>query len=235
MVECRDRHPRNSEGPFYVVNGECIACGAPESESDGLMSSDEAGQCFFIRQPITEDETNAAVRGVWASCCGAVRYGGEDPEILTRLSALGVGSQCDQVPTDGPQMRRNCARFEYPGGRGILSRRTSLRQIVSYIAESLERHTGAECFAFHRWFSRASFRLRWGKSVEGRGHAMRFQVTFESPNRWLLRISEHDIAQTSFAIRIDKALRKNSGFRDIRWYAEYQLLGAEGVGEPHPY
>jgi hypothetical protein len=45
--------------------------------SSGLISHDEDGHCFFARQPTTEDETSAAIRGVWASCCGAVRYAGD--------------------------------------------------------------------------------------------------------------------------------------------------------------
>ena len=31
------------------------SCGASESEAEGLMSHDEAGHCFFARQPTTEE------------------------------------------------------------------------------------------------------------------------------------------------------------------------------------
>ena len=112
MAEVRDRHGRNSAGPFYVENGQCISCGAPESEAGGLMSHDEEGHCFFARQPTTEDETSAAIRGVWASCCGAVRYGGDDPHVLIRLAELGKSSQCDRQPPAGhSQMTRNLGPF----------------------------------------------------------------------------------------------------------------------------
>jgi hypothetical protein len=233
MVECRDRHPRNSEGPFYVVNGECIACGAPESESDGLMSSDETGQCFFIRQPITEDEVSAAIRGVWANCCGAVRYGGNDPQILVRLARLGNTSQCDHEPDVNAhtQLPRNCVRFEYSGGPSISAKRQSLREILDHISEPWK----SQSFAFRRYFNAASFRLRWGKVGRGTwAHTTEFRVTLESADRWLLQISGSEIAQTAFAIKVDKALHRSASFRNISWFAEYQLHDAD-PGQPHPY
>jgi hypothetical protein len=235
MVDLPDRHPRNSAGPFYVENGQCISCGAPESEADGLIEHDADGHCFFARQPSTENETNAAIRGVWASCCGAVRYGGDDPQILARLAALGMATQCDGQPLgDHCHMARSCARFEYSGGQGLLSRRKSLGEIIRYLARSLGKNPANDCFAFRRRFSDASFYLRWGKVGKEQGYTVRFQVTFQSADRWLLRISENEIAHTAFAIQIDKALQQDADFRNVRWIAEYQLLDGDS-GKPHPY
>lgn len=234
MVEVPDRHPRNSVGPFYVENGECISCGAPESEADGLIEHDADGHCFFARQPSTENETNAAIRGVWATCCGAVRYGGDDPQILTRLAAVGMGSQCDQQPADDPQMPRNCARFEYQDAIGVLSKRRSLRRIIDYVSKSLRNDAGSGCFAFRCWLNEASFRYHWGEIGNEYAYSVRFLVTFESVGQWLLRITGHELAHTSFAIQVDKALLKNADFRNVRWLAEYQLLGGD-PGKPHPY
>jgi hypothetical protein len=235
MDEIPVRHPQNSAGPFYVENGQCISCGAPESEADGLIEHDANGHCFFARQPSTENETNAAIRGVWATCCGAVRYGGDDPQILARLAALGMTGQCDGKPLDDhSQTARNCARFEYSVGQGVLSRRSSLGEIIKYIAESLGKNPAYDCFAFRRWLSDASFRVRWGKVANAQGYMVRFKVTFESADRWLLRISENEIAHTAFAIQLDKALQQNADFRNVRWLPEYQLLDGE-PGKPHPY
>src|SRR5262245_36568713 len=83
------RFPKNAPGPFWVENDMCMSCGAPEHEAPELMAFDEeANHCYFKRQPITPEETERAVRAVWASCCSAVRYSGDDPLILKRLREL---------------------------------------------------------------------------------------------------------------------------------------------------
>jgi len=49
------RHKDNVDGPFYVVNGECISCGAPELHAPSLMSHDSQGHCFFYTDSLTEE------------------------------------------------------------------------------------------------------------------------------------------------------------------------------------
>ena len=79
--------PKNARGPFVVVKDQCITCGAPEAEAPDLMShDDEANSCYFHRQPATPEETERAIRAVQVSCCGAVVYRGQDPEILRRVA-----------------------------------------------------------------------------------------------------------------------------------------------------
>lgn len=85
----RQRFPRNVEGPFFVLNGECMACMAPKHEAPDLIAFDkEARHCYFKKQPSTPEEFERAARAVWASCCGAVRYCGDDPSIYRRIEQL---------------------------------------------------------------------------------------------------------------------------------------------------
>ena len=236
MAEIRDRHARNCVGPFYVEKDQCISCGAPESEADGLIEHDAEGHCFFVRQPVTEDETNAAIRGVWATCCGAVRYGGNNSQILVRLAELGMSNLCDaQPPNEDTQVVRNCASFEYPAPKRVLSRRKSLGQIIDHIAESVGKHPESECFAFRCWWNQASFPVRWGKVGNESGYAVRIKVIYESSGYWLLRISGHEISHTAWAIKIDKALQKNPEFRSIRWFKENEWPTGGNRGKQHPY
>src|SRR4051812_9846087 len=87
-----ERTPKNAPGSFYVVKDECVSCRAPETEARGLMSFDEEhSSCFFERQPTTLEEEYRAIRAVWASCCGAVRYGGSDPNLIARMGSLEHG------------------------------------------------------------------------------------------------------------------------------------------------
>jgi hypothetical protein len=77
----------NADGDFYVAADECMACGAPEAEAPELMAHDDtASSCYFVRQPRSAEELSRAIAAVHASCCGAVRYGGDDRLIQARIA-----------------------------------------------------------------------------------------------------------------------------------------------------
>jgi hypothetical protein len=62
------------------------------------------------------NETNEAIESTWASCCGALRYGGTDDGILIRLAELGLAEQCDFRLKQEPTPRaRTCVSFEFAG------------------------------------------------------------------------------------------------------------------------
>lgn len=88
--------PGNSPGPFYVVDNGCLMCQAPLAEAPDLMDAQgEPGythHCRFHRQPATEAELDRAIDAVRVCCTEAVRYAGNDKEILDRI---GYRSQCD--------------------------------------------------------------------------------------------------------------------------------------------
>ena len=192
---------------------KCISCGAPESQADGPISHDPDGHCFFCRQPLTEDETNAAIRG-----------------------ELGMSSQCDgELPDDRAQVVRNCARFEYVAPNRNLSRRKSLRNIIDHIAVAVGKYQGSELVAFRCWWKEASFSLRWGKAGKESGYTVLFKVIWESSGWWLLRIFEHEVAHTAFAIQVDKALRQETGFRSISWFDDNEWPSSADRGQVHPY
>lgn len=83
------RHRLNSPGPFFVADSECMACGAPEAQAPDLMAHDDnSDHCYFRKQPTSPDEIDRACLAVLVSCCGAVRYGGDDPAVEGRMSDL---------------------------------------------------------------------------------------------------------------------------------------------------
>jgi hypothetical protein len=90
-------YPKNAPGPFYVENGCCIICQAPYHETPDLMAHDEdgGGHCYFRRQPNTPEAAERAIRACCISCVSAVRYSGDDPEILRRFQELGHIDACD--------------------------------------------------------------------------------------------------------------------------------------------
>jgi hypothetical protein len=105
--KAKDRYPLNADGDFYVENGMCIICCAPEHAAPALMGffsdpdgSNRESHCYFKQQPRTEAETRDAIDAIRASCCGALRYGGSDRRIIDALIQAGNGAACDNAPED---------------------------------------------------------------------------------------------------------------------------------------
>ena len=94
----RERYPSNAEGDFYVENGICLCCMAPEYESPELWAFDnEAMHCYFKRQPETPVELQHAIAAVAASDIQGLRYGGTNKRILRRVVRLGAKDCCDAL------------------------------------------------------------------------------------------------------------------------------------------
>ena len=93
-------HPKNAAGGFYVEDTECMSCGVPHAFAPELMDWDTDAQgrpshCFFRKQPQTALEIIHAVKAVEASCCGALRYCGNDAEIIKQLRTARCGDAID--------------------------------------------------------------------------------------------------------------------------------------------
>jgi len=95
-----DRYPENSKGDFYVEDGVCTSCGAPQAEAPDLIDHSKLkyGHCYFKKQPETNGEIERAINAIAVSCISGLRYGGTDEKILKRLYEIGEGGQCDHKP-----------------------------------------------------------------------------------------------------------------------------------------
>ena len=232
MNESYERHPLNSDGPFYVVEGECVACGALECEADNLMSHDERGHCYFARQPETVEEVDAAIRATWASCTQAVRYSGDDPEIIERLARLGNYSNCDGKLVPEPSgTARSWVKFEEVAPEPGSSVRRRLKDLIQSLAKVLEG-PHQRCERFRIWWSRGSFRVVWG--LPAMRPSIRFAIKHETEQRWEIRIEDNALATTGWAIRLDDFLRGTMTYSDIRWYSPHEDP-ALCRGSAHPY
>jgi ferredoxin len=80
------RYPENAAGPFYVEADLCIACRSPEAVAPNLVAANQH-HCYFKKQPQTAEEMEQAIRAVEHCCCGAYRYAGHDPNVMTRLGS----------------------------------------------------------------------------------------------------------------------------------------------------
>jgi len=93
-------YPKNAPGDFFVGDGECIECRAPEQEAPQLMTHDETGHCYFRRQPETLAEVEEAVSACCVSCVEAVYYQGKDQVVINRLKERGMSIVCLSLPEE---------------------------------------------------------------------------------------------------------------------------------------
>jgi hypothetical protein len=231
------RHHQNVDGPFYVTNGDCMSCGAPEMHAPTLMSHASHGHCFFTRQPTGPEETNEAIASTWASCCGALRYGGTDDGILIRLAELGLAEQCDFRLEDEPKPRaRTCVSFEFAVQPKTVA--ASAKEITTYLADFFGEPDGSDGKVRSRSFTEvgASFVYEWGYVLAEPCRAT-FAIEPQSDrHRWWVLISREDgHGTTAFAISVHKALIKDTRFRSIQWVTDDERKSGTNVGHSLPY
>jgi hypothetical protein len=93
-----ERFPKNAPGPFYSLGdvgadgtwcGQCLACTLPESEAPTLLAAldEHNSDTYFVRQPETSEEVEAACSAAEVCCVSAIRYGGTDVTIIRRLGS----------------------------------------------------------------------------------------------------------------------------------------------------
>lgn len=111
------RLARNAPGDWYTT-GECMACGAPETQAPELLwpLADGDLDTYFVRQPATPTEVEHACRAAEACCVTALRYGGCDPAIIRRLG--NSGEYCDFAEAPPARCRHGwsptCDRHAHP-------------------------------------------------------------------------------------------------------------------------
>ncbi|MBO9635946.1 MAG: ferredoxin [Chitinophagaceae bacterium] len=113
-----DRYNENAAGDFYVEDGVCTSCGAPQAEAPDLIghSKNEYSHCYFKKQPETEEEIERAISAIQVSCISGLRYGGSNEKILKRLYEIGEAAQCDQKPLGNYKpLIWNNVTFRYEG------------------------------------------------------------------------------------------------------------------------
>lgn len=86
-------HPKSALGDFYVVKGECLACGVPHVVAPDLAgwTGEKIPHCYWKKQPETPAELERAVGVLEAQELECHRYAGTDPAILDRL----LSAYCD--------------------------------------------------------------------------------------------------------------------------------------------
>lgn len=212
-----------------------MSCGAPEMHAPGLLSHDSGGHCFFARQPASPEETNEAIESIWASCCGALRYGGTNREIVVRLAELGLADQCDFRLKDEPKLcPRTCVSFEYASQAKTAA--ASAEEITRYVADCFGKLGGGDSKVRLLRFTETggSFVYEWGDILAEPCRAM-FAVESDRHRWWIMISREDGLGTTSFVISIHKALIEDSRFRSIQWFTDNERKIGTNVGHSLPY
>jgi hypothetical protein len=92
-----EAHPESARGDVYVINGQCIACGAPHAVAPDLIGwadPENLDHCIWKKQPETPEELEQALAAFAASEVGCYRYAGTDAAIMERIGL----EYCDNAP-----------------------------------------------------------------------------------------------------------------------------------------
>jgi len=89
------RQPQSAPGDFYVDSNCCTSCGVPQVVAPDLVGwiDEQMSQCYWKKQPETEQELEQAFAVFDAQELGCHRYAGSDPKIQARIGT----ENCDHV------------------------------------------------------------------------------------------------------------------------------------------
>ena len=87
-------HPQSAPGDFYIVNEDCVCCGAPHLVAPDLIgwAPDGSNHCVWKKQPGSAEELEQAFAAFDVCCIECYRYSGSDKAIQKRLGK----KYCDQ-------------------------------------------------------------------------------------------------------------------------------------------
>lgn len=211
-----DRFPDNVPGDFYVVNGDCLSCGAPGAEAPDLIdhAKIEFGHCYFIKQPETAAEIERAINAIAVSCTAAIRYGGRDENILKRLYEIGEAAQCDHQPTGKYKtLIWNKLIFQFDGSATELSALMTkqLTDNQGYLNKHIVNFRSAENNYFEfvfRWTNRPTGNIFRCHSLGV--HQFRLEIGIEE--------NGHEISIRGNAIVLNAILRADKRISNLTWF-----------------
>ncbi len=238
MNEATIREAKDAPGPFYTEYGCCTACMAPHAEAPEMMGFDEEeGHCYIRQQPQSTVATYRAIRALWSSEFGCLRYAGGNPAILRRLGETGLADLCDQaIPLEVRPLLRNHVTFSV-GGAGPIAGEILQPEIVQ-VAGAFSTHIQHKRVRFRYTVTplqvehtMVTFALSWGYEA----HEMTITAGEASTNRLLISHSptSKDGSQ-AVSLILDDWLRSDPRFTAIRWYTAQAWHNTEADWQETP-
>jgi hypothetical protein len=210
MTQNLKPHPLNVIGDFYVEDGCCTACDVPQSEAPDLfgMTSDPYYHCYVKRQPRSKTELDQMLSAIACAELQCIHYRGNDPAIISRLSAMGEMEICDTEPPPGTEL----------GLRTHVTFATQQAPDLPVLAASFKAFVKTQ----HGEYSRIAFPCSSSSSTT---------VTYQrNDNRWRnvrfdtcddrVHVSHDADDDIGVSWYIYRWLATLDGLYDIRWYTE---------------
>ena len=138
-----NRTSKNAQGDFYTIGywhdseefGECLDCLLPESLAPKLLADIESEDTYthFIKQPHTPEEIEQACDACESCCVSALRYGGQDLQIINSLE--NNPELCDYIVHDGElKVSLNSEGKYLPYSEKIMTSINRKRKIKRYLS-----------------------------------------------------------------------------------------------------
>lgn len=217
MADLRKPHRLNVEGPFYVEDGCCTACGVPEAIAPEMFAYDASTHCYVKRQPETVAELESALQVVRSQELGCVRYRGTDSVVLRRLAEAGESATCDHPLAGVEPILRNVVSFV---ASGESTRPKSF--FAEFTAYLLAKYPHISLRTRDNWWNQEHFEISW------------FEDQF---HKLLIRSGDRVVIEHQGPLGVSEWLHHwlaaTSRFTDVRWYTQEEWsLGGKWQERP---
>lgn len=222
MMETPRPHPKNSPGPFYVVDGCCMTCDTPFVGAPGLFAYDNQPHCYVQRQPGTKEELDRMLRVVLSAEAACIRYRGKNPGIRRRLAELALAEQCDVAPPAGIQpVYRDYVTFQGvdPATRALTATQVA-DALWEYLRSDAPRWNLERLTPIVETPSSAEFSIAWFKD---QCYPLAVHALAPPECGWLMRNSWVEIrGNRKISFMLHDWFQVEARFSDIRWYSEHE-------------
>jgi hypothetical protein len=223
MSEEHRRHPQNVPGAFYVEAGCCTGCMAPHMEAPEMMDYDEDERhCYVRRQPRTNAELYRAIRAVWSSEFGCLRYAGTNPAMLRRLAEADLAYACDAtIPSGGGPLLRNHVTFAVEGAAAPTGL-PDISRVAGWLVDYIEaRNTGYKPYTLtFGQHTNTAIHVTLSWSAE----AHEITVAYGEPNTERVLIAHSPmpkVGSQGVSLVLDAWLQQDPRIHAIRWYTAH--------------
>ena len=225
--ECKP-HPLNVAGDFYVLNGCCTLCDVPRTEAPELfVLTDCEDHCYVKREPQNDNELDQMLSAIACAELQCIHYRGNDPAIISRLSAMGEMDVCDTSPPNGIEL----------GLRVHATFATNQSTDLSVLASSFKAYVKAQ----HGKYSRISFpcQIPGPTTVKYKRNDSGWRIVQFDQQGNLAHVSHDSCDDTSVSSYISHWLATLDGVTDIRWpqpseFSRYPSSSTRRHREPLP-
>jgi hypothetical protein len=201
----------------------------PRSLAPDLFAYDGGNHCYVQRQPATPEEFFRMLRATWSSEVECIRYRGNDPDVLRRMSEYGLSSYSDTAISGHVDefFRTHVVFALVQATISGMGADQLAKTFMDYQRRSMpgDPATENERFRFKTPVMTpqlAQISMSWSEEIF---HPIEFIRPAAADQPWLIRHSpQPKIGSQSVSMELDDWLRSDSRISGIRWFTEAEWL-----------